>query len=143
MTDAIALVILGGAMGSFFFAPARLIAQQCQDEEAMVVDYKKGLVDLVETARKENLQDFEKSYHQKVCLTKLTLSLGMMDELVSCLEKASADSNATREQMEAYKAKRDTYAKLKDRAQGNQKALKASENPKAAKTLIEQFDFSN
>jgi hypothetical protein len=143
MKHAITMVIILGAMGSCFFTRVRLIAQQCQDEEAMVVDYTKSLTEMVETVRKEGLPEFEKSYHQKACLTKLTLCLGMLDELVGCLEKASVDSTATKDQMEAYKAKRDAYTKLKDKVEGDRKALKASEDSKAAKTLIEKFDFSN
>lgn len=143
MKRAITMVVFWGAMGSCFFSPVRLVAQQCQDEEAVVVDYTKSLTELVETTRKEGLPEFEKSYHQKACLTKLTLCLGMMDELDGCLEKASVDTTATKDQMEAYKAKRAVYGKLKDEMEGDRKALKASEDSKAAKTLMEKFDFSN
>lgn len=143
MQRAITMVVILGAMGSCFFSPVRLAAQQCQDEEAVVVDYTKSLTKLVETTRKEGLPEFEKSYHQKACLTKLTLCLGMIDELDGCLEKASVDTTATKDQVEAYKAKRATYAKLKDKVEEDKKALKALEDSKAAKTLMEKFDFSN
>ena len=142
MKRVITWVVLLGAIGSCFLSRVRLIAQQCQDEEAMVVEYSKSLTELVETTRKEGLPAFEKSYHQKACNTKLTLCLGMLDELVGCLEKASVDSTATKDQMEAYKAKRDAFARLKDKMEGDQRSLKASNDSKAAKALIEKFDFS-
>lgn len=143
MKRAITMVIILGAMGSCFFSPVRLVAQQCQDEEAMVVDYTKSLTDLVATTRKEGLPEFEKSFHQKACVTKLTLCLGMMDELTGCLEKAGVDSTATKDQMEAYKAKSAAYTKLKDKMEGDRKELKTLEDSKAAKALMEKFDFSN
>jgi len=135
-------VVLLGAIGSCFLSRVRIIAQQCQDEEAMVVEYSKSLTELVETTRKEGLPAFEKGYHQKACLTILTLCIGMLDELVGCLEKASVDSTAPKDQVEAYKAKRDAYSRLKDKMEGDQKALKASDDSKTAKSLIGKFDFS-
>ena len=68
----------------------------------MVVDYKKGLTELVETTRKETQANFEKAFHQKTGVTKLGLCLMMVDELVSCLDKASEDATATKDQAEAY-----------------------------------------
>ncbi len=143
MKIVISAAILLGAISSCVLNLPLLIAQQCQDEEAMVADYKKDLTQFVETARKESQPEFEKTFHQKVCLTKLTLCLSMLNEMVGCLEKAGADSTATKEQAEAYKAKRDAYTKFKDKVEEYRKTLKAAEDSKTAKALIEKFDFPN
>jgi len=142
MKKVISIVVLTGAVWSCVLGEQRLLAQGCQDEEAMVVDYKTGLIELVETIRKEGLANFEKAYHQKTMLTKLSLSAGMVDGLVECLEKASEDTAATKEQVDAYKAKRELYAKLRDKLQANQKSLKAADDSRAAKALIEKLDYS-
>jgi hypothetical protein len=97
----------------------------------------------VQTVKKESLLDFAKAYHQKSCLTKLTLCGISVERLVSCLEKASQDTTATKEDVEAYKAKRETYAKLRDKVQHDRSALKATEAPKDAKALIEKIDLAN
>ena len=108
----------------------------------MARDYLKDLNDMVETARKENLGQFENSYHQKATLTKLSLSLGMVKEVLECLDKAVQDSTAPKDQVEAYKAKHETYSKLVDKMEADQKALKAAQDSKTAKGLIEKFDYS-
>jgi hypothetical protein len=128
---------------SCFCGPRPLVAQRCQDEEAMVADYRKGLTELVETTRKESQADFEKGFHQKTSLTKLGLSLSMVNELVACLEKASADSAATKDQVEAYKAKLASYTKLKDKLEENRKVLKAADDAKTAKAVVEKLRFSD
>jgi chromosome segregation ATPase len=143
MKKVISIFALTAAVWSCGFGPPQLFAQGCQDEEAMVVDYKNGIVDLLATTRKESLADFEKGYHQKSMLTKLRLSADMVDGLVECLQKASGDTAATKEQVDAYKAKLESYTKLKEQLEANQKSLKAAvDDPKAAKALIEKFDYS-
>ncbi len=122
-------------------SPARLHAQACKDEEEFALEYKKGLNDLVETVKKESLGDFQKAYHQKSCLTKQILTLGAVNELENCLEKAVQDPAATKEQADAYKSKHDSYAKLKEKITQDRNALKATEAPKEAKPLIEKFDY--
>jgi hypothetical protein len=124
------------------FAQGQTEAPACGDDEAMVESYRQDLSGLTDTVRKESLADFEKGYHQRTCLTKLTLSLGLVDELESCLDKAAQDPATSKEQAAAYKAKHDAYAKLKDKFDAEHKELKAAEAPKAAKALIEKFDFS-
>jgi uncharacterized protein YaiL (DUF2058 family) len=109
----------------------------------MVNDYKKSLADLVGTVRKETLSDFQNAFHQKTSLTKLTLYGTVVGGLMSCLEKAEQDATATKEQVDAYKAKHETYAKLKDKIQQDRNALKAAEAPKSAKELIAKFDLAN
>jgi hypothetical protein len=120
-----------------------ILGQACGDDEAMVKDYQKTLTDLVATVKKESLADFEKAYHQKSCMTKLTFCLTMVNGLIGCLDKASQDATATKDQVDAYKAKRESYAKLKAKVEQGRNALKSAENSKDAKALIERFDFSN
>ena len=108
----------------------------------MVESYRKDLSELVVTTRKESLEQFEKAFHQKTCLTKLSLCLSMVNELISCLDKAAQDSTATKAQTDAYKAKREPYANFKDTITEDRKLLKAAETPKDAKSLIQKFDLS-
>jgi hypothetical protein len=123
-------------------SPEPLSAQACKDEQAMVDEYKQGIVATVETVKKETLDSFEKAFHQKTCLTKLTLSLNMMDEVISCFDKASQDAAATKEEAASYKAQKETYAKLKDRLAQYKSQLKGVEGPKDAKALIEKFELT-
>jgi len=134
------LFLLGATLG-FFHGPRQLFAQACKDEEGMVADRKKAMSDLVVTVQKESLPDFQKAFHQKGTLTKLTLYSTMVDGLLSCLDKAAQDTTALKEQVDAYKAKREAYAKLKDKIQNERNALKSAGAPKDAKALIEKFDL--
>ncbi len=124
-------------------SPGPLVAQACKDEQAMVDDFKQGLVTTVDAVKKESLDNFEKTFHQKTCLTKLTLCLNMMDEVLNCLNKASQDSAATKEQAATYKGQKESYEKLKGKLTQYKSQLKATEAPKDAKALIEKFDFAN
>lgn len=135
----VGLLVSAGLM--IAFSPQLLHAQSCKDEEAMVVDAEKTLTDLVDTVKKESLEDFQSKFHQKSSMSKLRFSASMVDALVSCLDQASKDASATKEQSDAYKAKHDTYSKLKDKLTQNQNALKATEVPKEAKALVEKFTF--
>ncbi len=135
-------LLTGGALGCLRSTDP-LFAQGCKDDEAVVEDYKKSLNDLAQTVKKESLTDFARAYHQKSCLTKLTLCGISVERLVSCLEKASQDTTAVKEEVEAYKAKRETYSKLKEKIQHERNALKAAEAPKDAKALIEKIALSN
>jgi hypothetical protein len=143
MRSATVLVLLVGAGVGIFLAPQRLAAQACQDEEAMVTDYKKEMADLLATVRKESLPDFEKAFHQKASLTKLSLYESLTDSLVKCLDKAIADPTTPKEQMDGLKAERDSDAKLKNTIQHDHDALKAAEAPKDAKALIAKFDLDH
>jgi hypothetical protein len=120
-----------------------LFAQACKDEQAMVDEFKQGLLANVDTVKKESLDNFEKAFHQKTCLTKLTLSINAMDEVLSCLDKASQDASATKEQAAGYKAQKESDAKLKEKLTQYKSQLKAIEAPKDAKALIEKFDLAN
>jgi hypothetical protein len=142
MKRSVGIALLAGGSLGILLAPPRLCAQSCKDEEGMVTDYKKDMTDLVEVVKKESLSDFERAYHQRSSLSKLTLYGGIVDALLGCLEKAEQDSTATKDQVEAYKGKSETYKKLKDKILGDRKALKAAEVPKDAKALIAKFDLA-
>lgn len=136
------LVLFCGIALTLLVWPQTGFAQACKDEEEMVRDYQKSILDLTGTVKKESLTDFEKAYHQRNALTKLTLFSGIVDGLVSCLEKAQTDPTATKEQVDQFKAQHEAYAKMKDRIQKDRTALKSTEAPKEAKGLIEKFDYT-
>jgi lipopolysaccharide biosynthesis regulator YciM len=135
-------VFLLGILFAMALSASRLQAQGCDDDEAMVLSYTKDLQGLVDTARKESLEQFEKSYHQRTGSTKLSLTLGMVKELEDCLDKAAHDPAATKEQTSASQSKHDKFAKLQGKVEQDQKVLKAAPEPKDAKATIERFDFS-
>ncbi len=122
-------------------APQPLFAQACKDEQAMVDETKQGLAAPVDSVKKETLASFEKAFHQKTCLAKLTLCLNVMDEVINCLDKAGQDPAATKEQAASYKAQKESYAKLKDKLTQYKSQLKATEAAKDAKVLIEKFEL--
>jgi hypothetical protein len=123
-------------------SPQPLFAQACKDEQAMVDESRQGLATTVDSVKKESLESFEKAFHQKTCLTKLTLCLNVMDEVINCLDKASQDAAATKEQAASYKAQKESLAKLKDRLTQYKSQLKTTDTPKDAKALIEKFDVT-
>lgn len=136
------IVLLAVAVLAGYLRPRPVLAQACKDEEGIVADYQKSITELADIVKKESLADFQKAYHQKNFQTKLTLCISMVNGLVTCLDKASQDTTATKEEVDAYKAKRDRFAKLKDTAEQDRKTLKATEAAKEAKALIEKFDLS-
>jgi len=119
-----------------------LLAQACQDEEEMVKTSVKDLTDLIEIVKKENVTDFQSHYHQKSYLSKTTFLASVVGGLLDCLDKAAQDSAATKEQVDGYKAKRQTYAKLKSKVEEKRNAVKSANDPQNAKTLIEKSDLS-
>jgi SUMO ligase MMS21 Smc5/6 complex component len=132
-----------GATLVLIFQPQDLRAQACKDEEGMVTEWKKTLGDLVATVKKESLTDFEKAFHQKSSLNKLTFYGSSVEGVLACLDKASQDPATPKEEADAYKAKRANYAKLKEKLQQDRNALKAAEAPKEAKELIAKFDLAD
>jgi len=116
-----------------------LFSQTCNDNEAMVESYEKTLADLVSAVKKESLSDFQKDYHQQSCLTDLNLSLTLVDPLLECLDKEAKDPAATKEHADAAKNKGQIYAKLKSALRQDRDTLKAAKDPKAAKSIIENF----
>jgi hypothetical protein len=143
MKNTTGITLLVGISLSCLLAAPYARGQACKDEEAIVADYRKPMSDLVATVKKESLEDFQKAFHQKSALAKLTLYGTVVGSLVSCLDKAIQDPNAIKEDVDAYKAKRETYTKLKDKIQNDRNALKAAEAPKDAKALIEKLDLGS
>ena len=133
------VMLLGGLVGCL---GQPLFAQACQDDEEMSKTTLKDITDLVGTVKKESLGDFERAYHQKSYLSKAGFCLSVIGGLVGCLDKAAQDATATKEQVDAYKAKRESYAKLKDKIEQSRNAVKAAEQ-KDAKALIEKAALSN
>jgi hypothetical protein len=119
-----------------------LLAQACQDEEGMVKTSLNDLTDLIGTVKKENVTDFQSHYHQKSYLSKTTFLVSVVGGLLDCLDKAAQDSTATKEQVDTYKAKRQTYAKLKSKVEEKKNAVKSANDPQNAKALIEKSDLS-
>ena len=115
----------------------------CQDEEAMVGDYTKDLTSLTATVKGEDLVAFQRAFHRKTCLTKLTFCVTMLDGAVACFEKAANDPATPKDQVEACKAKHDGYVKLKEKVSHYRDALKTTEDFKESKAMIEKFDFAN
>ena len=108
----------------------------------MVGVFKKAVADLVETAKKESLQDFEKKYHQKSATSKLSMLSGFTEGLLNCLRDRAKDPATPKEDAEAAKAKIEVYSKLKDQVKRDQEALKAAQTEKEAKALVEKFAFT-
>ncbi|HZO99911.1 MAG TPA: hypothetical protein VFD30_06440 [Terriglobia bacterium] len=124
-------------------AQSPLIAQTCQDDEAMAANYTKDISDLVAAVKKESLVDFEKNYHQKKCLTKLNLAVNIVGQVADCYNKAAQSTEATKEEIAAAKAKAETYSKLKANIEQSRNSLKSTEVAKDAKALIEKIDLSH
>lgn len=143
MKTAIGIGVIVAAALMNALSPHVFLGQACNDEKTMVDDYKQGLATAVDTVKKESLEDFEKNFHQKACLSKLTLCLNVMDEILNCLDKASQDPAATKDAAAAYKAERESYEKLKGKLTQYKTQLKAAEAPKDAKALIGKFDLVN
>lgn len=114
----------------------------CQDEEAMVEQAKSSVVELVEAVKKETVHDFQNKYHQKSTLNKLGFCLSMVNGAAGCFEKASGDTTLKKDQAAIVRDKRERYGKLKERVQKDHDALKATENAKHAKEMIEKIDLS-
>jgi hypothetical protein len=118
-----------------------LLAQGCKDEAEMVADYQKSLTELVETVKKESVQEFERAFHQKTVTTKLTLFGSMVDGYIGCLQKRAADPAVPKEDVDAAKAKIDAYSKLKDKIKQDRDAIKAAQSGAQAKGLVEKIAY--
>jgi hypothetical protein len=105
-----------------------------------VGESKKALAEAVTTVKQESLSDFEKAYHQKSVVNKLGFLGITVDSLLTCLEKDEQDQSASKEVVDAAKAKHETYAKLKDKIQHDHDTLKALAAPKQAKEYIAKLD---
>ena len=138
----ILIIILAGSLSFGLFTHTSLFGQTCNDDEGMVKSYVQSITDLVSTVKKEDLADFEKDYHGRSCLSRLTLSLGVINSLIDCLNKAAQSTTATKEQIAAIKTKLESYTKLKSALEQDRKTLKAAKDTKTAKSIIEKFVIS-
>ncbi len=120
-----------------------LLAQACKDPESVVTNVQQDLVDTVSTVKKESLSDFDAKFHQQATESKLSICLDTVNDLLSCLDKASHDTTATKAQLDAIKAKQAAYTKLKATLQEDNDSLKAAKDDKTAKAEIEQYDFGH
>jgi hypothetical protein len=137
-------VCLVGPGGAPAFQEAQPAPQQpCKTEEAIVSSIKQDVVDRVGTVKKESLDDFQKGYHQQACMSKLSICLQTVQELLSCLDKAVHDPATVKTDASTCKAKQAAYEKLKTALQQDLAALKSAKDAKAAKDAIEKFDFSH
>jgi hypothetical protein len=137
------MTLLVGAGVGLFLGPQPVFAQACKDEVSMVEGSKQALVELTEAVKRESLQDFERLNHQKSAVNKLTLHNSMLEELVSCLKKAAQDTTASKEAVEAARAQHDASAKLLEKIQREQGAIKDAKASKDAKALIEKLDLAS
>jgi len=136
------MALLVGAGVGLFLGPHQVLAQACKDEVSMVEASKQAFVELTETVKKESLADFQRLNHEKSVLNKLTINNSMLEETVSCLEKAAQDTTAPKEQVEAAKAQHDAFVKLQEKLQHARAAIKAAPTPKDARALIEKLDMT-
>lgn len=139
MKRQILAVILAGPL--LFGLPIlqSLHGQTCSDDEGMVKSYVQGINSLVGTVQKESLSDFEKDYHQQSCLSRLNLSIGIVNSLIDCLNKAAKDPAETPAQVAAIKSELQNYAKLESALEQDRDSLKAAKNSQAAKSIIEKI----
>ena len=137
----ISLLVVAGV--GLFVGPQHVFAQACKDEVTMVEGSRQNLLELVGTVKKESLPDFERDNHQKSAVSRLSIHVGMLGELVSCLEKAAQDASAPKADADAAKAQHDIAAKLLDKIQQERDAIKAAQDSKNAKPLVEKVDLSS
>jgi hypothetical protein len=139
MKRRILTVILAGPL--LFGLPVLQIlqGQTCSADEGMVQSYMQSLTQLVGTVKNESLADFQKDYHEQSCLTRLNLSLGIVNSLIDCLNKAEKDPATTPAQLTAIKNQLAHYTGLKTVLEQDQNSLKAAKDPKTAKSIIEKF----
>lgn len=135
-------IIMNLVLTALVLVGARLVAQSCDDDDAMAQGSVATIADLVATVKKETLADFQTKYHQKSAVSKLAFAIAGLDEAIECRSKAGQDSTATPDQAAANRSKQESDTKLRQRFDQYRKELKATDDPKAAKALIESFDFS-
>lgn len=134
------ITLLIGIGFGLMVSPHFAAAQGCKDEESMVDESKKSLAEVIALVKQESLANFEKSYHQKSVVNKLSFFGISVDGLLACEEKAEQDSSTPKDVADATKANHDTYAKLKEKIQHDHDTLKAIAAPKDAKQFVEKLD---
>ena len=141
MKSVMGIVLLGGIFWISLLSPRPVFAQACQGDEAAADAFQKSLIELVSKVKKESLQEFQRAYHQRSGLTTLTLCYQAANDAMSCLEKAAKDPATAKEEVDADQAKREAYAKLRDKVEQDRNALKAAKAPQDAKALIGKFEL--
>ena len=136
------IALLVGASVSLIVGPQPVRAQACKDEVEMVDGSKQALVSFTDTVKKESFAVFETSDHQKSALNRISMHVGMLGELVTCLDKAAQDTTLTKEDAAAAKTQRDAAAKLLAKIKDQQGAIKNAKTPNDAKTLIGNLDVA-
>lgn len=139
MRRRILIVILGSPLLLGLPHLQSIRGQTCTDDEGMVKSYMQSISTLIGTVQKESLSDFEKDYHEQSCLSRLTLSLGIVNSLIDCLNKAAKDPADTPAQLADIKSKLENYAKLESTLEKDRDSLKAAKDTKSAKSIIEKF----
>jgi hypothetical protein len=135
-------IIMALVLSALTLVGPRLAAQSCDDDDGMAQGAIATLANLVATVKKETLADFQTRYHQKNAGSKLAFAIASLDEAIECRSKAAQDSTATPDQAAANHSKQEADTKLRQRFDQYRKQLKATDDPKAAKALIESFNFS-
>ncbi|MGH9326499.1 MAG: hypothetical protein ACRD2B_07420 [Terriglobia bacterium] len=118
-----------------------LLAQACKDPETVVTNIQQDLAGTVTSVRKESLGDFDAKFHQQATESKLAISVDTVNDVLSCLAKASHDTTVTKAELDVIKTKQATYSKLKTTLQQYSSSLKAAKDDKTAKAEIEKFNF--
>jgi hypothetical protein len=140
MKMACRIVLLAGFGFGLMAWPPFAAAQACKDEQSMWEESKKDLTQLVSTVKQESVPDFEKAYHQKSVVNKLTFLGIAVQEVMTCLEKTQQDPAASKETVEACKAQHETFAKLKEKIQNDINTLKGLTDSKNAKAYAGKLD---
>lgn len=126
-----------------FQSAAPGVTESCKDPEAVVTAVQQDLAETVNTVKKESLDDFVGKFHQQASMSKLSIYLQTVGDVLSCFEKSSHDPQTNKSQQDEIQRKQSAYKKLQTTAQADLQALKTSKEPKDAKADIEKFDFSH
>jgi|GEM_PF-492918 Na+/phosphate symporter len=126
-----------------FQSQAQPQVEACKDQETVVATVKQDILDTVSTVKKESLDDFERQFHQQASMSKLSICLETINDLLSCLDKASHDPQTPKDQLDSIKSKQAAYQKLKTLVQHDIDSLKAAKDSKTAKAEIEKYDFAH
>lgn len=125
-----------------FQSAAPATPESCKDPEAVVTAVQQDLAATVNTVKKESLDDFEREFHQQASMSKLSIYLQTVGDVLSCFEKASQDPQVSQSQRDEIQRKQSAYKKLQTTAQADLQDLKTAKEPKAAKADVEKFDFT-
>jgi hypothetical protein len=136
-----ATLLLGACIG-FMVGPQYVSAQACKDEVSMVEGSKQDLIAFAGTVKEESLTKFETFNHQKGALSKLSLHYSMLGELIDCLDKASQDATASKEDAAAAKTQHDDAAKLQAKIKQQEYAIKDAKTSQDAKAVIGSLDLA-